>query len=74
MKPMTDDERSVPLTISIPKYAYTWMKQNLAHGEASKIMSDEITRRISEKKLIENLKANAKTYSTVMNTSNEYKG
>ena len=71
---MTEEEKARPLTISIPQYMHTWMKKNLAHGEASKIMSDEITRRISKEKLIENLKANAETYSTVMNTSNEYKG
>ncbi len=48
MKKMTDEQKAVPLTISIPKYQHDWMKTHLLHGEASKIMSNAIQRRINK--------------------------
>lgn len=48
MKELTDNERSRPLTISIPTYMYNWMKQNLRHGEASVIMRTEIGKKMED--------------------------
>ncbi len=42
MKQMTEDEKVRPLTISIPKYMYDWMKKNFYRGQASHIMKDNI--------------------------------
>ena len=48
MKKLTAEEKSSPLTISIPKYMHTWMKENLRHGEASKIMYKAIEKKMAD--------------------------
>jgi hypothetical protein len=42
VKQMTEDEKVRPLTVSIPKYMYDWMKENFYRGQASQIMKDAV--------------------------------
>lgn len=42
MKQMTEDEKVRPLTVSVPKYMYDWMKENFYRGQASQIMKDAV--------------------------------
>ncbi len=50
MKEMTENEKARPLTISIPKYMYDWIKNNFYRGQASHIMKTEIKKLMNQTK------------------------